>query len=118
VWRSSNRDAGTEEFLTNEYSSSSLNGWRQDIFALGRTFITLHTGSMDTELELSQREWLSNSAVGDRLMRLVDRMLQTRMSEGRKAHPTARSIHRQTMRFISELSNADPSEPCNAGWEF
>ena len=102
-------DPGDADLNTNEYSSRHLRGWRQDIFALGRTFITLHTGGIDEALQDFQREWLLDLSGGSAFVRLLDRMLEARPSEGSRSHPSASKVQQQVdkMLRLNELGDAD-----------
>ena len=86
-------DPGDSHLSTDDYASEHLKGWERDIYALGCTFITLYTGTIDTALDELIRAGLEDQPGGTQLLRLLDRMLWPRPgSQGRRTRPSAQTI--------------------------
>ncbi len=86
-------DPGDSDLSTDDYASEHLKGWEADILALGRTFITSYTGSIDSQLDDLMRGALEDEHPS--FVRLLDRMLRDRPSIGRggqSSRPSARRI--------------------------
>lgn len=89
-------DPGEEDLRTVEYTSDCLRGWEADILALGRTFVVLLTGTIDSELDEYERESIASELGGDALLKLLNGMLglpQLRRRHRRK-RPTAQAVLR------------------------